>query len=276
LVGWIARVPLIIATRHNVNIGGAVREWINRGIKDLRDMTVAISEEVHEAERERARVSGDRITLIQNGIPVKTLSEPNQAQLDAVREEWDILPHMPVVGTLARFHQQKGLPYLLESAAQVRQECPELKLLLVGDGGLRSSLEEQARDLGLSGCAILPGIRHDVPEILALVDVFVLPSLWEGLPIALLEAMAASLPVVATAVGGVPEVVVDGVTGLLVPPRDPEALSKAILTLLKDRDLQHSMGQAGRERVTRCFSVERMVKETEVLYESMMTRKGLL
>jgi glycosyltransferase involved in cell wall biosynthesis len=137
-------------------------------------------------------------------------------------------------------------------------------------------MEAKAKAMQLSEDVIFTGIRQDVPNILGLLDVFVLPSLWEGLPIALLEAMAAGLPVVATAVGGTPEVVVEGETGFLVPPRDPEALAEAILRLLREPDLRRRMGEAGRKRVAEHFSVEQMVQKTEALYEHLLAEKGLL
>jgi glycosyltransferase involved in cell wall biosynthesis len=216
-----------------------------------------------------------KVFLIPNGVEIKVFTEANQSLVEALAQEWKIRSHTPVIGTLARLHEQKGHSYLLDAVAQLRREIPDVKALVVGDGELRPSLEQRTQALRLSDSVIFTGTRRDVPEILALLDVFVLPSLWEGLPIALLEAMAAGLPVVATRVGGVPEVVVDGETGLLVPPRDPDALSEAILTLLQDPDLRQKMGQAGQERVREYFSVERMVEETEALYERLLAEKGL-
>jgi glycosyltransferase involved in cell wall biosynthesis len=118
------------------------------------------------------------------------------------------------------------------------------------------------------------GVRADVPKILAALDLFVLPSLWEGMPNAVLEAMAAGLPVVATAVGGTPEVVMDGVTGLLVPPQDPSALAQAIERLLRDPDLRRTMGRAGRRRVEQHFDVRETVRQVEDLYETLLREKG--
>lgn len=118
------------------------------------------------------------------------------------------------------------------------------------------------------------GLRSDVPAILAAAELAVLPTLREGLPNVILEAMAAGKPVVASRVGGVPELVVDGETGFLVPPRDPEALARGVLTLLGDPARAEAMGQAGRERVIRCFSLDRMVRETQQLYEELLATKG--
>lgn len=275
-VGKLAGVPAIIATRHNVNIGGSHREQVYRWSSRLCDAVVAISAEVQRVQLQRSRTPSSRVTLIPNGVQVDTFVDADQRAVDALADEWHIAPHTPVIGTLARLHEQKGHVYLLDAVARLRRELPTIKVLVVGDGALRRPLEAQSQDLGLSDAVIFTGTRREVPEILALLDVFVLPSLWEGLPIALLEAMAAGLPVVATPVGGVPEVVVDGATGLLVPPRDPEALANAILALLRQPDLRCRMGSAGQARVRERFSIERMIRDTDALYQRLLAKKGLL
>ena len=137
------------------------------------------------------------------------------------------------------------------------------------EGELRREVEE----LGLSQSVRFLGWRDDVPEILACVDLFVLASLWEGLPYTLLEAMAAGLPVVATDVGGCREVVLDGETGLLVPPRAPEALAQAIMMLLSERNLLQGMAEKGRERVAEHFSIEAMIEKTEAVYDALIEFK---
>jgi glycosyltransferase involved in cell wall biosynthesis len=274
IAGKMAGVPVIVATRQSVDIGGRWREWINHWAMRLPDKVVAVSEEVRQAENLRSRTESSKIITIPNSVPFQVFDNVNQSKVSRLRRNWDFDNGIPVIGTVGRFVEPKGYPHLLDAMVRIQAHLPDVKVLLVGDGVLRRPMEEKAEALGLSDAVIFTGIRRDVPEILALLDVFVLPSLWEGLPIALLEAMAAGLPVVATRVGGVPEVVVDGVTGLLVPPRDPEALSEAILTLLQDPDLRQKMGQAGQDRVREYFSVERMVKRTENLYASLLKEKG--
>ena len=179
-----------------------------------------------------------------------------------------------MVGSLGRLHPQKGFSDLLTAFAQVRQRIPSVRLFVAGDGELRDDLEAQARSLGMAAVVTFAGVRADVSEVLAALDVFVLPSLWEGMPNAVLEAMASGLPVVATAVGGTPEVVVDGVTGLLVPPQDPGALAQAIGHLLRDPDLRRRMGRAGRRRVEEHFDVRETVRQVESLYETLLREKG--
>jgi len=273
VLGRLARVPVIVTSRRNINIGGTLREFINRRTTWLDDKVIAVCELARQAEIEHARVPPDKVVTIYNGIDVERFSAVNPQIVAQVRPTFDIPADVPLVGAVGRLHRQKGFGYLVAAMAQVREHIPDVRLLLIGDGELRGELEAQARAAGLSEAAVFAGMRLNIPEILATLDVFALPSLWEGMPNVVLEAMAAGLPVVATAVGGTPEVVVNGVTGFLVPPRDPDALAKAIIRLLCDPDLRRRMGKAGRERVERFFSVERMVRATEALYEELVEEK---
>lgn len=274
-VGRLGGTRIIITTRHNVYIGPIWREWFNRWLSPRRDAAVVISEEVRIAELERSKSDCDKVFLIPNGITVSRFREIDPAAMLSLREVWQIGPNDLAIGMLARFHEQKGHRHIIDAAKIILRKMPDTKVVLVGEGQLLPSMQARARRLGIAGSVIFPGIRRDVPEILGLLDLFVLPSLWEGLPISILEAMAARLPVVATRVGGVPEVVLDGVTGLLVPPRDPQALAGAIVRLLGDPELRRRMGQAGRERVREHFSVDQMVRRTEALYEELLKEKGL-
>ena len=274
LVGRLAGVPVVITTRHNVNIGGALRETLNRWSRGWRDAVVAISAEVRDAELRRGGEDPSRLVLITNGIRVETFASPDRARSQHLREAWDIASDRAVIGTVSRFREQKGHRYLLEAMPSILDAMPGVQALLVGDGPLYAETKRMCEAMGLADAVTFTGIRAEVPEILALLDLFVLPSLWEGLPIALLEAMAAGKAVVATRVGGVPEVVVNGVTGLLVPPRDPGALADAVVRLLRDPELRRRMGEGGQERVRERFSVERMVRQTEDLYERRLTQKA--
>ena len=274
-IGRLAQIPVIIATRHSVEIGGEHREWINRLVRYLRDAVVTVSRKVYEAEARCSGIDAGKLVMIPGGVKLSDFDEIDQALVERLQSAWKIQPKVGLIGTVGRFVEPKGYPHLLDAMVRIQAHLPEVKALLVGDGELRPAMEEKVQKLGLSDSVVFTGIRRDVPEILALLDIFVLPSLWEGLPIALLEAMAAGLPVVATAVGGTPEVVVDGVTGFLVPPRDPQALADAILRLLRDPELRQRMGEAGRARVAAHFSIEQMVHKTEALYEQLLAEKGL-
>jgi glycosyltransferase involved in cell wall biosynthesis len=177
----------------------------------------------------------------------------------------------------------KGLEDFLDAAALVARRNGAARFLIVGDGHVcrdgavvpdaeyRQALEARARRLGLGDRVVFTGVRLDVPEVLAQVAVSVLPSLSEGLSNVVIESMAAGVPVVATRVGGTPELVEEGRTGLLTPPRDPVALAGAICRVLEDRELASRFGQAGRRRIAEHFSLERMVRDTEGLYERLLT-----
>jgi glycosyltransferase involved in cell wall biosynthesis len=164
----------------------------------------------------------------------------------------------------------KGLPFFLEAAAVVAARLPDVYFVIAGDGAERKKLEEYAVDLGIGRRVLFAGFRTDVPDLLSQAALSVLPSLSEGLSNSLLESMAAGVPVVATRVGGNPEVVDDGVTGLLAPPRDSIALAHAMLDLLDNPDLAARFGAAGKQRIARLFSVERAVRETERLYTGLV------
>jgi len=273
ITGRLASVPVIITSRRNINIGGPWRERLSRWTAGLDDRVIAVCELARQAEIERARVPPDKVVTVYNGVDPQQFAALDPQAAVRIRRTFDIPAQAPLLGAIGRLHPQKGFTDLLTAMAQVRECFPAARLLLVGDGGLRDDLEAQTRVMDLSEVVTFAGLRTDVPEILVALDLFVLPSLWEGLPNAVLEAMVAALPVVATMVGGTLEVVVDGVTGLLVPPRDPQALAQAINALLGDPERRYKMGQAGRERVRQRFSVKRMVEETESLYEQLLAEK---
>jgi glycosyltransferase involved in cell wall biosynthesis len=171
--------------------------------------------------------------------------------------------------TAARLTRQKGIEYLLQAASQVQGA----DFVIAGDGPERGELEAQAGALGVADRAIFAGHRADMPELLSECDLFVLPSLFEGLPLAVLEAMAAGKPVVATDVGGTAEAVLNGETGLIVPPRDAGALAMAIRRVLDKPEWATAMGAAGRERARCEFSAETMVRRTTEVYEAILGRR---
>jgi glycosyltransferase involved in cell wall biosynthesis len=219
-----------------------------------------------------------KITVIRTCTDLSKFA--NKTSGTGLRQELGLPPLSPLVAVLSRLDRVKGIEYFLEAAAMVARRVPEARFLVVGDatkqvdGDYRKELERRADRLGLGARIRFTGLRHDVPDILAEVAVSVLPSLSEGLSNVLLESMAAGVPVVATTVGGNPEAIEDGVTGLLVPPRDPGALAQAICRLLDSPELASRFGQAGRERVIERFSLERMVQETESLYLDLLNRAG--
>lgn len=214
-------------------------------------------------------VEPDRAVTVHEGIDIDHVDAAPPADVRALF--W--LPHgAPIVGNIAALVPHKGQRYLVEAAALVVGRMPDVRFLIVGDGELRDPLEQEVRREQLERHVIFTGFRPDVLSLLKGFDVFVLSSVTEGLGTSLLDAMAASRAVVATRTGGIPEVVVDGETGLLVPPRDARALAEAIIRLLGDEPLRRAFGAAGRERVERLFSADRMVAGTLAVYERLAGR----
>jgi glycosyltransferase involved in cell wall biosynthesis len=215
-----------------------------------------------------------KLWLIHNGIDIKPFYERSEAEKDVIKREYELPLDKLIITCVANLRPPKGHEYLIQALHELKRENPDFLTLLVGDGPLRGKLEKLIRDLGLKAQVRFLGSRgrKDIPEILAISDIFVLPSLCEGLPTAIIEAMAAGCPVVATAVAGTPEVVIDGETGFLVNSRDPEALAQKIAKLLKDPQLRETMGEAGVKRIKEHFTLEKMVQNYETLYRNLMDR----
>ena len=206
-----------------------------------------------------------KIGVIPNGV-VESGFEKRQDGA-ALRQALGIPEHARLVLVSSRLNRMKGLPYLLDAAAVVAEKHADVHFVLAGDGADRKDLEQQAHQLGLGSRATFAGFRTDMPRILSETSLSVLPSLSEGLSNSLLESMAAGVPTVAARVGGNPEIVLDGVTGLLVPPRDSTALATAMLRLLENRDMADRFAAAGKARVKQLFSIDRAVRRTEQLYQ---------
>ena len=208
--------------------------------------------------------SATRVRVIRNAIPLP----PGEETGDSARPP--SASARPIVLTVARLDPQKNLSDLIRAAAQV----PEARFLVAGEGPMRSALESEIRAHALDGRVELLGFRSDVAELLRACDLFVLPSLFEGLPLSVLEAMAAGKPVIASRVGGTDEAVVHGETGILVPPSDPAALARAIRELLADPATAQAYGARGRARVAREFSVDAMVERVSALYDELLAGRS--
>ena len=267
ILGRLAGVPVVICTEHTMAMESPWRYRLNRWTDGLADRIVAVSANVRNFCRTHIGLPEEKLVLIPNGVELPELPLPSPQE---TRAALGLPPEGLLLGTVSRLDPAKGIEVLLEALPQVEDAA----LVVIGDGPQRAALESLAARLGLSARVYWAGFQPDVTRWLLAFDLFVQPSHYEGLPTTVLEAMAAGLPVVATAVGGTPEVVVDGVTGLLVPPRDSAALAQAIAALLRDPELRGRMGKAGRERVAQHFSVERMVRKTERLYAELLLRQG--
>lgn len=263
LAGRLAGVP-VVYTEHNLQERyHLLTRRANAWTWGWQDQAVAVSGEVAQSIQ---RHLGERVpvTVVRNGIEVG--DEPTEKAVAEVRRRFALPEDAPVIGTVAVLRSQKRLDLWLEVARRVSVQRPEVSFLIVGDGPLRQELEETAERLGLREQVRFAGLQEDVAPFLAALDLYLMSSQFEGLPLALLEAMAAGVPVVATAVGGIPEVVIDGREGMLVPFGDPADLTREVLALLAEPERRRQLAVAARRRVEQDFSVGRMVRELEALY----------
>lgn len=233
--------------------------WVAR-----RSVMVAVSEDLKRFLCRRIGLGEREVVTLYNGIDCDAYRPLNGAR-KALRSELG-LDGQRVVGTIGNLYPVKGHRYLVEAAASVSAAIPDATFLIAGRGELIGTLQQAARALGVERRIRFLGYREDIPALLQAMDVFVLPSLSEGLPLSLLEAMGAGKPVVATAVGGIPEVVVEGETGFLVPPKDSGALAERIRLLLTRAELAERLGRRARARVEERFSLASMVQAYETLY----------
>jgi len=262
-----AGVPIRIAAERNVDDWkGPVRRWLDRRLARWSSKVVAVSTKVEHYCRDRIGIPAEKLMTIRNGIPCESPA-PLERSREAIRTELGLALDAPVVIQVGRLVPQKGYEVLLDAMRRVSTSRPHARLLILGDGPARADLVSRARELGIGDRVVFAGFRTNVNEFLHASDLFVLASWREGLPVSLLEAMAAALPAVVTAVGGNDEVVVNGETGFLVPPGDAVQLADRIGQLLDAPALRERMGRAARGRVETVFSADRMVGETEALYE---------
>jgi glycosyltransferase involved in cell wall biosynthesis len=250
-----------------------IESWLVNS--SLVDKMIAVSEQTRYFCLEVEGMSPNKVLTIPNGVDLSAFDKQQWTlqELERLRNSLGISPGITILTTVGRLHPQKGHTYLIQAIAEIKKVRDDFVCLFAGDGELRAQISQQIYQQGVEKHVRLLGVREDVPQLLAISDMFVLPSLHEGMPMALLEAMAAQLPVIATAVDGTNELVVDGETGLLVPPADPTALSQAILTLLNDPDRRHQMGQKGYERVREHFSEQVMCQRYEEVIQAILTEK---
>jgi glycosyltransferase involved in cell wall biosynthesis len=270
VLGRLLRVPVIVAHEHTWSFEGQpLRKLVDRTIVARgSDVVIAVSEADRRRMIELVGMPANRVVLIPNGIPT-----PPPDDGAAIRAELGFGEDVPILALTAVLRDQKAIDVMLKAMAHLRTTQPLAQLLIVGSGD-QTRLRAEASRLGVADAVTFMGSRADVSKILAASDVGVLSSDFEGMPLAVLEYMAASLPVVATDVGGVPQIVDHGRSGLLVAPRDPAALAGAIETVLSDRALASSMGKAGHARQQREFSVELMAERVSRLYDSLLAGLG--
>ena len=268
-----AGVPVIVQMWHNADRWKRpVHVLVDRVLNRYTDVFVANSIAVRNFYLNCEKIIPQRFFTIYNGVKLEAyrLTIDKESKRRELRIPWDA----QVLCTVGRMAKQKGYPFLIKALTQILPRFPSIRLLIVGGSGVaRESNEREVRQLvqtlGLEQAVHFLGWREDVGTLLNASDIFVLPSLWEGFGLTLVEAMSAGKPVVATRVDAIPEVVADGETGILVPPAEHEALAEAIMALLANPDRAAMMGRAGQRRVSEMFSVDRMIREFEALYEQL-------
>jgi glycosyltransferase involved in cell wall biosynthesis len=292
-----ARVPVVVHTPHGHvfhSYEGRAKTrlfvWLERACAGMADRLVALTKTELREHVELGVGRRAQWVMVPSGVDFSPF-EGCRGLRSRVRAELRLPPEAPVLGTVGRLVPIKGQRYLIEAFARLAAARPHLHLLLVGDGPLRDDLIALARSLELpvllhpgdsagpaapgTGTVHMLGLRRDVPRLLAAMDVFALPSLNEGMGRVLVEAMAMELPCVASRVSGIPDVVADGVTGFLVPPRDPAALAASLFHLLEHPGQAREMGRRGQLRVVPEFSVERMIEKLETMYRELLMEKGI-
>jgi glycosyltransferase involved in cell wall biosynthesis len=260
--------PRVVATEHNAwSTYTATTRWLNAATSGLDDATITVSGEVKGSLRGRA---AGRAVVIAHGIPLEHVRSQRAARASA-RDELGVSPDTVLLGTVANYVPKKDYPNLLHAARRLAERRPDVRWCAVGQGPMAESVHALRHELGLADVVRLPGYRPDAVRLMAACDVFVLASRFEGLPVALMEACALGLPVVVTAVGGIPEAIEDGVQGRLVPPERPDLLADAIEELIVDPARRAAMADAA-AALAENYDAARAVREIEAIYRRVSER----
>jgi glycosyltransferase involved in cell wall biosynthesis len=280
----IANVPIIISSmamlvegydvsRSRKGLYVLIDRWTERWVNKF----TVLSEAMRRSLIERHKIPPENIVKIYNGIEIEEynpdLKEVKNKKLEGKRA-LGLKNDVPVIGAIGRLVWQKGFEYLIRAAPEVLKKCPEARFLIVGEGPLKNKLILTGEKLNVADRITFTGFRSDIKEILASIDVLAMPSLLEGLPMVLLEAMAMAKPIVATRIDGITEVLENSKTGLLVPAKNSHALAEAIVGILDDKAKANFFGQNAREAAKEKFSVKKMVEQIELAYEKLLREKG--
>jgi glycosyltransferase involved in cell wall biosynthesis len=242
-------------------------------VRVARPHVIAVSDAVRRSVLAHLSLASERVTVIHNGVDLKAFSPPSADERAAARARLGVPAGVPVVAAVGRFVALKGHHYLLEAMSRLRVSHPQAHLLLAGAGPLQGAIETLAAKLGLADAVRFLGPHDDVREVIAAADVLAAPSLSEGFGLSVVEAMAMAVPVVASRTGGFAEIVDDGHSGLLVPPRDPNALATALAHLLDDANLRRRVGAQGRATAEARFDVRASARAIERIYERALAAR---
>jgi glycosyltransferase involved in cell wall biosynthesis len=281
LAARLAGVPVILHTYHGHVLHGyysPLKTWLLRHMEQVlgyfTDCIIAVSKQVKQDLVSYGVASPEKITVIPLGFDLEPFLSC-QKYRGELRRELGLSDAFKLVGIVGRVFPIKNHRLFLDAAARVLAGEPAARFIIVGDGVLRFEVERHARELGIADKVIFTGWRRDLPRIYADLNALVISSDNEGTPVSAIEAMAAGVPVVGTKVGGVPDLITDGETGYLVPPRDPDLLANAILRLIRGSETTSFMSQAARSHVTQRYPVRRLISDMECLYQNLLLKKGV-
>ena len=274
LAAWLAGTPVIVTHEHGKTLW---KKWHHRLFERLAlwrtDMRIVVSEDIRGLRRKHEGVPDSKLELIENAVDPAKFDVDEMAR-QAVRCDLEIDDYF-VVGTVGRLVPAKAYDLFLKAARMLLGGNSRMKFVMVGDGYLRAELERRAVDLGIEDSVLFLGNRTDIPELLAAMDLYLITSAREGLPISLIEAMLAARPVVSTAVGGIPDVLADGRTGLLVESGNAGAIAGAVTDLMGDPARREAMGRAARREALERYSPDRVLAKLDGLYARLLERRGL-
>ena len=272
LIAKLSGVPIVLSSRRDLGFNQKKQHIIaQRFLNVFVNKIIVDSEAVGKVVMKKENVDRTKIKNIYNGVNLEFFNQNETSR--EIREKFGIAPSELVVGSIANFNPIKGWDFFIQACRLILQKHDNVKFLFVGGGPLLKEYQDMVERLGISQKVIFTGNIKNVNEVFPIIDVSVNSSLSEGFSNTILESMATGKPVVATNVGGNPEAVIEGETGFLVQPKDPEALAEAVIKLLEDKQLARGMGIAGRERVIEHFTLDRMIRETESLYDSLLEKK---
>lgn len=272
ILGTLSRTPVIVAHEHTWSFEGKpLRRFLDRNLIARRSSAfIAVTAEDRRRMVEIEKIGPEDVIVIPNGIP----APPSPTDTD-IRAELGIEPNSPLVGSIGELRAQKRFDVLIRAAVQLRPLFPGLRVVIAGEGAERQALEQLIEELEMGGIVTLVGQRNDVPDLLAAFDVAVNCSDFEGAPLSIMEYMEAALPIVATCVGGVPEMIDEGVSGLLVEPGEPESIAAAVAEILANPERAAAMGAEGQRRRGEEFDLVTMTRRLESLYEDLLAERGI-
>jgi len=231
------------------------------------EASITVSNKNKESLVKNFNLPNNKIKVIYNCVDINLFKNYNMEVVRELQKKFLINDSTIVFGTVGRLDRQKGHEYLIDASKNVFEKVPDSLFLFVGDGKLKNQLNQKINDNNVKEYFRLVGFQENLAEILALIDIFVLPSISEGFPFSILEAMAAKKPVIATNVGGVPEIITNNVDGILIEPMDPDALAKAMILLAKDIKKRNNIAEMGHKRILENFSLEKMISTTNEIYK---------